>query len=77
MKILKKAGQPQPTKLQKRISGISTSELQMWTENLIAAVGKAVAGLGPKTPERMYEAEENAVALLAVVQELKKRFSDE
>ncbi|CAB4128815.1 hypothetical protein UFOVP223_76 [uncultured Caudovirales phage] len=49
----------------------------MWTENLIAAVGKAVAGLGPKTPERMYEAEENAVALLAVVQELKKRFSDE
>lgn len=77
MKILKKAGQPPLTKLQKRIAGISTPELQMWTENLLTIIGKAVAGLGPKTPERMIEAEENAVALLAVVQELKKRFSDE
>ncbi len=49
----------------------------MWTENLLTIICKAVAGLGPKTPERMIEAEENAVALLAVVQELKKRFSDE
>lgn len=73
MKILKKAGQPQPTKLQKRIATIGTAELVTYVETTLYGIGKNIAGLGPKTIENYLEAEENAEALLAIVQELKKR----
>lgn len=73
MKIFKKAGQPQLTKLQKRISGLQTFDLVMWVETTLYGIGKAVAGGGQKTVESYIEAEENAEALLAVIQELKRR----
>jgi hypothetical protein len=76
MKIFKKAGQPQRTKLQTRISGIGTSELVIWAENSLSEIGRNVAGLGEKTFERYAEAEIAAEALLAICQELKKRSSD-
>ena len=40
MKILKRAGRQQPTKLQKRVASISTPELIMWAENALFVIGK-------------------------------------
>ena len=76
MKILKKAGQPQPTKLQKRISGIGTTELVTYVETTLYGIGKNIAGTGPKTEVSYMEAEENAEALLEIIRELKKRFTN-
>ena len=76
MKILKKAGQPQPTKLQKRIASIGTSELVTYVETTLYGIGKNIAGTGPKTDSSYLEAEENAEALLEIVRELKKRFNN-
>jgi hypothetical protein len=73
MKILKKAGHPQPTKLQKRISGLPTSEIIIWTENYLAEIGKHVAGLGEKTPERYSDALQAAEVVVDLVSELHKR----
>jgi hypothetical protein len=73
MKIFKKDGNPQPTKLQKRISGLQTHDLVMWVETTLYGIGKSVAGLGAKTAEDYAIAEENAEALLAIIQELKRR----
>lgn len=73
MKIFKKDGQPQPTKLQKRISGLQTHDLVSWVETTLYGIGKAVAGLGAKSVEDYAVAEENAEALLALIQELKRR----
>jgi hypothetical protein len=73
MKIFKKDGQPQPTKLQKRISGLQTFDLVMWAETTLYGIGKAVAGTGAKSVETYMEAEENAEALLEVIRELKRR----
>lgn len=52
---------------------LQTFDLIMWVETTLYGIGKAVAGGGPKTIEDYMEAEENAEALLAVIQELKKR----
>lgn len=45
----------------------------MWVENSLFAIGKNIAGTGNKTLEQYDEAEFGAEALLAIVQELKKR----
>jgi hypothetical protein len=73
MKIFKKDGQPQPTKLQKRISSLPTSEIIIWTENYLAEIGKNVAGIGEKTPERYKEALSAAETVVLLVSELNKR----
>jgi hypothetical protein len=73
MKILKKAGHQLPTKLTERVSKLPTSELVIWTENALFAIGKNVAGVGAKTPEQYAEAVMGAEALYAITLELKKR----
>lgn len=73
MKILKKAGHQPQSKLQKRVSGISTPELTIWAENSLFTIGKNIAGIRGGTPELLKEAEVGAEALLAIVQELIKR----
>lgn len=73
MKILKKAGHQPQSKLQKRVSGISTPELTIWAENSLFTIGKNIVGIRGGTPELLKEAEIGAEALLAIVQELIKR----
>jgi hypothetical protein len=45
----------------------------MWVENSLFVIGKNIAGAGAKTADQYDEAELGAEALLAIVQELKKR----
>ena len=45
----------------------------MWVETTLYGIGKSVAGLGAKTADDYAIAEENAEALLAIIQELKRR----
>ena len=73
MKILKKDGPPQQSKLEKRISGISTPELVMWAENSLAVIGKGVYHHQRDGMDGLNDAELGAEALLAIVKELKKR----
>jgi hypothetical protein len=73
MKIFKKDGPPQPTKLEKRISGISTPELVNWVENSLAAIGKGVYHHQTSGIEALLDAEIAAEALTAIIKELKKR----
>lgn len=73
MKILKKAGQRQLTKLEQRVSKIGTADLVMYVETTLYGIGKNIAGSGAKSIENYMEAEENAEALLAIVRELKNR----
>lgn len=73
MKILKRDGNRQLTKLEKRIAGLPTHDLVMWAETTLYGIGKNVAGTGVKSLENYTEAEENAEALLAVIKELKRR----
>lgn len=73
MRIFKKDGSQQPTKLEKRVSTIGTVDLVIWAENCLSTVGRNVAGLGEKSPERYEEALLGAEALVAIVKELKKR----
>lgn len=73
MKIFKKDGQPQLTKLQKRISGLPTYEISVWAENYLAEAGQLIAGLGPKTPERFEEAIKSIEIVLDLIRELHKR----
>jgi hypothetical protein len=75
MKIFqkKKAGVQPQSKLEKRISGISTSELITWIENYLAEIGKNVAGIGEKTPDRYKEALSAAEIVVLLVAELNKR----
>jgi hypothetical protein len=73
MKIFKKDGPPQPTKLEKRVSGIGTTELVMWAENSLAVIGKGVYHHQRDGIEGLLDAEIGAEALLAIVRELKKR----
>jgi hypothetical protein len=75
MKILtrKKAGHQPQSKIQKRIAGWSTSELQIWAENSLAAIGKGVAGSGALTVERMTDVNKDAEVLYEITQELLRR----
>jgi hypothetical protein len=76
MKILtkKKAG-PQPSsKMQKRVSGIGTSDLVMWAENALYVIGKEITHhQRDKNVNSLYEARLGAEALLAITDELIKR----
>jgi hypothetical protein len=73
MKIFKKDGLPQPTKLEKRVSGIGTAELIIWAENSLAVIGKGVVHHQRDGIDGLLDAELGAEALLAIVRELKKR----
>jgi hypothetical protein len=73
MKILKRAGQPQPTKLQKRISGISTPELVTWVETLLPTIGRNVVHHTRDGIAALEEAETAAEAVYEIIKELKNR----
>jgi hypothetical protein len=78
MTIFKKirAGNQQPTKLQKRIAGISTHELVVWAENSLFVIGKNIVHHQRDGLDAIAEAEIGAEALLAITQELKKRLQN-
>lgn len=77
MKIFKKDGSHQPTKLQKRVAGISTPDLVTWSENSLYIIGKEVTGwMRTKDEFHLDEALLGAEALVAVIQELKQRSKD-
>lgn len=77
MKIFKKDGSHQPTKLEKRIASISTPELVTWAENSLFTVGKETTGwLRTKDALLLNEAEMGAESLLAIIKELKKRANE-
>jgi hypothetical protein len=73
MKILKRDGQPQPTRLQKRISGISTPELVTWVETMLPTIGRNVVHHTRDGIVALQEAEVSAEAVYEIVKELKKR----
>jgi hypothetical protein len=75
--LKKKAGQQPQTKLEKRISSISTPELVVWAENSLAAIGKNVYHHQRDGVDALYEAEIGAEALLAITRELIKRANNE
>jgi hypothetical protein len=74
MKILKRAGQPQPTKLEQRVSKIGTSELVSWAENSLYVIGKELTHFQKEHDQTMLDdALLGAEALTAIVKELMKR----
>lgn len=74
MTIFKKDGPPQPTKIQKRVANIPTSELITWAENALYMIGKEVTGWSrTRNADLLEEADLGAEALYAITQELKKR----
>ena len=82
MKILtrKKAGSQRPTqtKLEKRVSGIGTSELVIWAENALYVIGKEITHhQRNKDMDALSEAGLGAEALVAIINELKKRAKNE
>jgi hypothetical protein len=76
MKISKKAGNQPQSKLQKRVSGISTPELITWAENSLFVIGKNIVHHQRDGIDAIAEAELGAEALLAITQELKRRAMD-
>ena len=76
MKIFKKGGHHQPTKLEKRIASISTPELITWAENSLFAIGRNIVHHQREGIEAILLAEEGAEALLAITKELKKRANE-
>jgi hypothetical protein len=75
MKIFKKAGLPQQSRLEKRVSNFGTSDLVIWVESLLPSIGKAVVHHSRDGVDALSDAEDNAEAVLAIVRELKKRQS--
>jgi hypothetical protein len=74
MKIFKKDGSPQPTKLQKRVASIGTSDLIMWSENALFVIGKNLTQWSRGNDAALLEeAHLGAEALLAITTELKNR----
>lgn len=67
---------PFSEKVARRVSKISTSDLEMWTEQSIYELGRCLSGF-QKTRDMFYlnEALSGAEALHAVVEELHKRNS--
>lgn len=77
MKIFKKDGPQLPTKLTKRVEKIGTSELIVWSENALFAIGKNLTHWSRSRDEALLEeAHIGAQALLAITTELKKRESN-
>ena len=75
--LKKKAGNQPQSKLEKRISNISTPELIIWAENSLAVIGKNVYHHQRDGVEALYEAELGAEALLAITRELIKRANND
>ena len=74
MKIFKQDGPQLPTKLTKRVEKIGTSELVVWSENALFAIGKNLTNWARNHDEALLEeAHIGAQALLAITTELKKR----
>jgi hypothetical protein len=74
MKIFKKDGNRQPTKLEKRVASIPTHELIGWAENALFEIGKGLTrSLHDKNPDVLAELEMGAEALLAITKEIRKR----
>lgn len=73
MKIFKKDGHRQLSKLEQRVSKIGTSELISWAENSLFVIGKNVTHHQRDGIEALLEAEMGAEALLAITRELIKR----
>lgn len=63
--------------MQKRIASISTPELVTWAENSLFVIGKNIVHHQRDGIDAISEAEIGAEALLAIVQELKKRAQNE
>lgn len=77
MKIFKKDGLPQPTKVQQRVSKIGTSELVLWAENALFVIGKNLTHWSrEQDPTLLEEAHLGAEALYAITTELKKHNQD-
>jgi hypothetical protein len=77
MKIFKKDGKPQPTKLERRVSSFGTYDLVIWVETSLAHIHKNVAGVGMKRLEQYDDALLEAEALVVIIKELQKRATDE
>jgi len=78
MKILKRAGQPQLTAIQRRVASLATPELVSWVENALYTIGKEITHhQKTRNIDALYEMELGAQALLAITQELKKRAENE
>lgn len=76
MKIFQKTkvGHQLPTSLTKRVEKIGTSELVLWAENALFAIGKNLTHWSRSADaELLEEAHIGAEALLAITLELKKR----
>jgi hypothetical protein len=73
MKIFKKDGNRQPTKLQKRIAGISTPELIIYVETLLPTIGRNVVHHGRDGLAALEEAEIAATTAVEIINELKSR----
>lgn len=75
MKIFSKGGLPQqPTKLQKRVSKIGTSDLVIWAENALFVIGKNLTHWSREHDGALLEeAHMGAEALFAITTELKRR----
>lgn len=74
MKIFSKDGPPQLTKLQKRVEKIGTTDLVLWAENALFAIGKNLTHWSREHDAALLEeAHLGAEALLAITAEIKKR----
>lgn len=74
MRIFKKVGHQQPTKLEKRVSGISTPDLVGWAENALFILGREITSwLRDNDQRKMDEAVLGAEVLLAITKELQRR----
>ena len=76
MKIFKKkkAGYQPTTKLQRRVSGIGTSDLVLWAENALYVIGKEITHYQrDKSEYALEEALLGAEALTAIIKELQNR----
>jgi hypothetical protein len=77
MKIFKKDGNPQPTKLEKRVAKIGTTDLVLWAETSLYSIGKNITHWAKESePFLLEEAHLGAEALLAITTELKRRESN-
>jgi hypothetical protein len=74
MKILKKDGNPQLTKLEKRVASIPTHDLISWAENALFEIGKGLThSIHDRNTDVLAELEMGAEALLAITKEIRKR----
>lgn len=74
MKIFSKGGPQQPTKLQKRVEKIGTTDLVLWAENALFVIGKNLTHWTREHDNALLEeAHMGAEALMAITEELKKR----